>query len=192
MQKPKKSHICLKTKCWFSDKKNPAGLRNTENRAGDAPKPPLSIKPIKNQQKSNNQHSVNHKKSTIHESAFQNAFRRTSTLLHYTSTLGVFQASAFAEVAQVTNRQCILSDSDCKYVDACAMVSHLVPHLSFCCSVFMITVQNDRLSSWHGKPIPSQSDMHAKCNWVQPDLPLGAATYLVPPGVQSGTISLQI
>ena len=142
-----RNHIFLKNKKLFSDIKPQAGLHHTENRAGDAPKPPLSIKPIKNQQKINNPHSVNHRKSTIHESAFQNAFRRTSTLLHYTSTLGVFQASAFAEVAQVTNRQCILSDSDCKYVDACAMVSDLVPHLSFCCSVSMFTVQNARLSS---------------------------------------------
>ena len=37
------------------------GLHHTEVRAGDAPKPQFSIISIENQQKSNNQHLVNHK-----------------------------------------------------------------------------------------------------------------------------------
>ena len=50
----------------FSQKKKPpAGLHQTEDRAGDAPKPPFPSKFIENQQKSNNQPPVNQKKNPL-------------------------------------------------------------------------------------------------------------------------------
>ena len=38
----------------------PAGLHQTEDRAGDAPEPLFPIKPFENQQQSQNQPPVNH------------------------------------------------------------------------------------------------------------------------------------
>ena len=45
----------------FCNKRAPAGLQHTEDRAGDAPKPQFSLNSIENQQKPNNQPPVNHK-----------------------------------------------------------------------------------------------------------------------------------
>ena len=50
----------LKSVVFLETNKKTAGLHHTEDRAGDAPKPQFSIKPIENQHKSNNQPPANH------------------------------------------------------------------------------------------------------------------------------------
>ena len=59
--KNQKKIVFFRKRGVFLKKKNPAGLHHTEDRAGDAPKHPFSIKSIENQEKPNNQPPVNHK-----------------------------------------------------------------------------------------------------------------------------------
>ena len=60
----------------FLQKKPPAGLHQTEDRAGEAPKPPFPSKSIENQQKPNNQPPVNHKNYPLKLSLHQDPHLR--------------------------------------------------------------------------------------------------------------------
>ena len=60
----------IKSDVFLQQKKPPAGLHQTEDRAGDAPKPPFPSKSIENQQKSKNQPPVNHHYSWVCISLF--------------------------------------------------------------------------------------------------------------------------